>query len=211
MAVKSCQVMMAESRLIIVVMLRIWSSLTFSPPPPPPPWRWTMFYTAWLGVLLFFSVLKMALYVQLHLDHWVFSVGVNFLDDELQPSADIRCGVNKHLMIRLSKLKWWWPSNDHRSSKFVSSPHVCMEWTCVACLMISGSNTPFRHEVRVNLIINCDSFTVMWRCTPIQPFSSNVVNPVNHPPVPISASRQLLMRVVTDVVLIYCFTCGTEL
>lgn len=145
-------------------------------------------------------------------------MGVNFFADELRPSADIGCSVNKQLMIWLSKLKWWWP-NDHPTSKFVSSPHVCMEWTCLGCLMISGFNTPFRHEVRVNLIINSDSFTVMWRCTPTQQFSSNVVNPVTSLPPPQPPPFRPatwtiggeFMRVVTNVVLIHCFTCGTEL
>lgn len=118
-------------------------------------------------------------------------MGVNFFDNELRPSADIGCSVNKQLMIWLSQLKWWWP-NDHPSSKFVSFRRVCMEWTCRGCLMISGFNTPFRHEVRVNLIINSDSFTVMWGCTPTQQFSSNVVNPEtspSSPAAPISASH----------------------
>lgn len=56
----------------------------------------------------------------------------------------------------------------------------CMEWTSPACLMISVSNTPFRHEVRINVIINSDSFTVMCRCTTIEQFISNVVNPSPH-------------------------------
>lgn len=89
----SCEVMPGESRLIITVMLTIWSShllhiqqrTWYTLAAPLRRWR-----TFWLGVYFHHLKNTVSLYAWLNLDHRLLLKSVNFLGDGSTPQNDTR-------------------------------------------------------------------------------------------------------------------------